>query len=158
MHSVHKTLAGNERGPTVFLVSQPLSVCRESNVFIMPFQFKSLLLLTPARLSSYSAPTPASKQKGSPVWRGLCVEMSLRLLAYPILLGLCCCPLKGKEGWGLGGVGCCKIDHGLDIPVATTLSDGNGASILMGSCLALPQGAIGWLPASGRTVCFLLQV
>jgi hypothetical protein len=71
----------------VFLVSQPLSVCRESNVFIMPFKFKSLLRLTPARLSSYHVPTPASRQKCSAVWRGLCVEMVPMAPAYPYTAG-----------------------------------------------------------------------
>ena len=75
-----------------------------------------------------------------------------------ILLDLCYCHIEGQGrlgAWGRG-VGWCKIDHGLDIPVAATLSDGNGTYILMGSCLSLPQGATGWLPTSGRESCLLL--
>lgn len=54
--------------------------------------------------------------------------------------------------------GYCKIDPAWDIPLAATLSDGNGASILMDSCLFLPKGTTGLLSSSGTAVCLVLQV
>lgn len=134
-----------------FLVSRSLSLCSErAKSFLMPLQFKSLLLISSASVSTKSL-TPRCRQKGNTVWGVLCVEIVPTAPVYITPVGFGCCYTQVQGRWRG-----CKIDPGRDIPLAATSSEGNEASLLMGSCLSLPKETPGLLPASGTAVCVLL--